>query len=839
MKLTKPKSSTATYVVIAGYILLIILMIIGLIAVYRNLVNFSEKKIREEDLSELILVGNTISKLYEIESSQNLINADLARQYFQKYDSILPLVRQNIDTLKSLSKNEERRIRLDSIEIFLSMKEKNLRDISWLLDSLKKAPLVKTEVQSSYVPKTLNKNIRDYLNKSNKQYENERVSSDTTVVKTEKKSFAERLRNVFVPRSEDSVLMIREERTPFMNTSSFNLVVDTVVNMVRYYERLDRDRQRMFQQALLARQATMNYNNTQLTSRIDDLLKIIENEELEKSIQLLSDKNKALSDSQSTVFWVSLLATLIGVVFGLLFLIDVNKSQRYRKQLEESNHRIRYLLDTREKLMLSISHDIKAPMSSILGYIELMEPPINEQKKAQYLNNMKNSSEHVLQLVMNLLDFHKLDSGKWTRKDISYNIHDLIENTASSFRPIAEQKELEFIIHNQLDEQLMSYGDPYMLRQVLSNLISNAVKFTQKGFIKVTAQQEDVPGEKPWIRLSVKDTGVGIDKENQQLIFQEFSQIEQKEAPSIEGSGLGLAIVKGLVDELGGSVSLESGKGPGSEFIVRIPLRTAKQAAYNVPNIRSNSYQFDGISVLLVDDDQVQLTMASEMLKTKNATVVTETRPDNVLQILNANEFDIIFIDIQMPGMNGFALVKKIRELEAKNIKTIPIIALSAKSDVPRNDLESAGFSDFLSKPFTSEQLFFTVYHFVNRLSEKKKFDFSLKSKTDTGVAALIDFVKDDKNASLDILRAFVEDTERNTEKIKKAFVEYDLVTSSQMAHKMLPLFKMIGDEKLIDYLSTLENKIKISQEEKEETAKRLDHHIREAKELIGELEKE
>ncbi|MDD3788636.1 MAG: hybrid sensor histidine kinase/response regulator [Petrimonas sp.] len=831
-------ASNVKYVVIAGYVLVVVVMVIGLVSVYRNLVDFSEKKIRNEDLSELMIVSTTLSKLYEIESSQNLANAELAQQYFNKYDSILPHVQENIDTLKILSKDTARHAKLDTISLLLGQKRHNLIEISSLLDSLKRAPSIKREVQNSYVPSGLNKEIRDYLKDRIENPKETVGTSDTTVVKQDRKGFLDRVRNVFNPK-EDSLVMIRQT-TPLIETDSFRFVIDTVVKMVRYSERLDLARQRKIQEILMARQLSMNYMNTALTSRIDDLLKGIENEEMEKSIQLISDKNKALNSSQRIVYIVSWLALLIAVIFGLLFLLDINRIQRYRKQLEASNEKIRQLLDAREQLMLSISHDIKAPMSSILGYIELMLPPITDEKKNLYLGNMKNSSEHVLQLVINLLDYHKLESGEWAFKEINFNVRDLVENTATSFRPIAEQKELQLIVNNKINGELMSHGDPYILRQILSNLISNAIKFTNKGSVTVTAAEEFVKMHS-WLRLQVKDTGVGIDKEDQLLIFREFKRLEGKNAyPSAEGSGLGLAIVKGLVDELGGSVTLESEKGKGAEFTVLIPLKkveeTERNSAFDNDIV---NYDFAGVSILAVDDDEVQLTMMSEMLKTKNAKVVTESNPLKVPDILRTNKFDIIFIDIQMPVTNGFALVSDIRKLDVNYVKSIPVIALSAKSGVSSADLEEAGFSGFMTKPFSSEQLFFNIYHFVNEKTGKKTNNFIFgDKKTVSGVAALVDFVKDDKEASTDILQAFVDDTGKNIEKMRNAFVEYDQTASSQLAHKMLPLFRMIADEKLVKYLSNLENKVKLMPEEKDAVLTLLEKYNHDAKELVAGIAK-
>lgn len=822
--------SVMKYEVIIGYILVVATMIVGLLAIYRNLVQFSETRVRNEDLTELIIVGNVINRLYEVEGTQNLYTSESAKGYFARYDSIRPEINSKINSLKQLAKDTSRVIKLDSIEVLLNEKEKNLQAIAVLLDSINKSPGIIRGTVSTFVPRSLNSQIEHYL--ESKNFVNKSVEeSDTTVVKGKQKKLFGRIGDA-IRGKQDSTLVIQNR--PGAVRDNIKLVIDTVVNMVRYSERLNLENQRKFQMALLQRQSSMNNTNHLLTVRIDDLLKSIEQEEIDKSIRLIEEKNATLNRSSKIVLGVSSLAILIALVFGLLFLMDINRSQRYRRRLEESNVRINQLLQSREKLMLSISHDIKAPMSSILGYIELMESGAGEDTRKMYLANMKKSGDHVLQLVTNLLDYQKIESGTWSRKEMNFNVHELVENTTDSFRPLAEKKQLEFNVFNKVPGKLLVFGDPFMIREIYSNLISNAIKYTQQGKVEVFVESLN-EREKTILKFSVKDTGIGISEEEQGNIFQEFMQIKsEKTEQQAEGSGLGLAITKGLIDELGGKIRLQSEEGKGSEFFVDIPLETSRPVEALSSDEDYPDFDVENISVLAVDDDPIQLTMMAEMLRLKKINVVTETNPDYVLNILKNNIFDLIFLDIQMPRVNGFMLIRRILDSDLLQSKSTPVIALSAKSDLSSPDFKQLGFTDFLNKPFTSGQLFSLINKYLKlKLTAETGSGENLK-----GVPVLIDVVKNDTESSLEILKAFVLDTGKNNSELEVCFEKSDMDNASHFAHKMLPLFKMMGDEKLSDLLLKLDHKEFVTEDEKIRVTSEIRRYVEEAEKLMSEMEK-
>ena len=567
----------------------------------------------------------------------------------------------------------------------------------------------------------------------------------------------------------------------------------------------------------------MSNTNALLTLQIDGLLKSIEQEELEKSIRLLQEKEVTLSSSQKTLLSVSALAVLIALCFGVAFLGDINRSQRYRKKLEKSNQRINELLKSREKLMLSISHDIKAPVSSILGYIELSESTEDKTNREQYLSNMKSSGEHVLALVKKLLDYQKLESGEWVHKNVNYSLSEMFQEIATAFVPLAEKKGLQYTIDNQLPRKLITYGDPLTVREVLNNIISNAVKYIFEGEVTVAAHFVGKEN-KPLVRFTVTDTGLGMDKNESEKIFEEFVQLNC--GAVVEGSGLGLAITKALVREMNGKISVVSEKGKGSEFAVELPvpiLLPVPPDAGNEPQ-GNDAILLDNLTILVVDDDKLQLSMVAEMLRRRNIRVVTETNPNKALEILKTRSFDLIFIDMQMPEMNGCRLMEKIRSEKPDSIRNTPIVSLSANSELTKEDLSKFGFADFLNKPFTSKELYTVIrQHAV----AKKSF----------AIDALIGQSRDDKAIALEILHSFVEVMSEDIVKLKNAIVADDLPAIAALAHKSYPVIAMMDEGMLTDLLLKMNKRETVTDAEKRFVLQSIENYIGQAEARIRELE--
>jgi len=272
-----------------------------------------------------------------------------------------------------------------------------------------------------------------------------------------------------------------------------------------------------------------------------------------------------------------------------------------------------------------------------------------------------------------------------------------------------------------------------------------------------------------------------------------------------------LAITRGLVQELNGELHLESKKGQGSKFSVSLPIKQAESSSDTDKTAVRDAYDFTNLNVLMVDDDPIQLTMASEMLNLKGAHVVTETNPENGLKLVVKNRFDIIFVDVQMPNISGYELAEMIRESGIAYCQNVPIIILSATT--PSEQLSGdESYTDYLTKPFTSDAFYEIIRKYAALTCRKSESAQRLSKQSGKNVEKLIDFVREDRQASSDILSAFVEETTANIGQLQKALENNDAQTAAALAHKMLPVFQMIGDECVVKILVAMEKRQKLPQ---------------------------
>ena len=366
--------------------------------------------------------------------------------------------------------------------------------------------------------------------------------------------------------------------------------------------------------------------------------------------------------------------------------------------------------------MLTITHDIKAPVGSILGYTDLLERITTEERQRFYLNNMQSSANHLLSLVKSLLDYHRLDAHKMDVNQVSFNPHQLFDTIYISFKPMADSKQLELNYHCNESLNRVYIGDPFRIRQIAENLLSNALKFTKEGGITLRAALEN--GQ---LHFSISDTGCGISQEEQQRIFQEFTRLHN--AQGQEGFGLGLAITRKLVLLLEGDIKIESEQDKGSCFHVYLPLpegpshpdenlsgpgaehTPASPDATGIRQTDTPREDSEPIHLILIDDDRIQLQLTTAMLERPGVTVTCCHHPEELLNQLKEKRFDVLLTDIQMPAMNGFDLLKAIRTLDTSWVQTLPVIALTARSDMDENYFCSHGFAGCLHKPFTVKDL--------------------------------------------------------------------------------------------------------------------------------------
>ncbi len=627
---------------------------------------------------------------------------------------------------------------------------------------------------------------------------------DSLITTPKKKGFFKRLAEVFSPSKQDSAVLVN---------TSLEVATDTILQPTTSKDSLQQKIRMATEEKRLQRKKTIRRTstkyqrmNTQLTARMDSLIKQYEEEMTLRARQDAELQQEVRMRSARIIGGIAVGAVLLSAFFLILIMRDISRSNRYRQQLEVANKRAEDLLVAREKLMLAITHDFKAPLGSIMGYTELLSRLTEDERQRFYLDNMKSSSEHLLKLVSDLLDFHRLDLNKAEVNRVTFNPSQLFDEIYVSFEPLTAAKGLALQCHVAPELNGRYISDPLRLRQIVNNLLSNAVKFTQKGEISLTASYDSSK-----LTIAIADTGKGMASEDRERIFQEFTRLSG--AQGEEGFGLGLSIVKKLVTLLEGTIDVQSTLGKGSCFTVTLPLYPVGKSIAESESTESENADITEesavippmkvIRVLLIDDDRIQLNLTAAMLKQHGIDAVCCEQLEQLIEQLRSSVFDVLLTDIQMPAINGFDLVKLLRASNIPQAKTIPVIAVTARSEMDKAALHEHGFAGCLHKPFTVKELLMTVNE--GQLSADEAHITEDMATAGINFSALTAYSEDDPEAASSIIQTFIEETGKNIERMQQALNDKEVDGIAAMAHKLLPLFTMIGADETITPLKWLE----------------------------------
>jgi PAS domain S-box-containing protein len=363
----------------------------------------------------------------------------------------------------------------------------------------------------------------------------------------------------------------------------------------------------------------------------------------------------------------------------------------------------------KEEFLANMSHEIRTPINGIAGMVNLLLEVQNEDDRVKYLRAIKHSTENLKVIINDILDFSIIESGKLRLEKIGFLLRTQVESIINTFRHQTNEKGLDLQFHIDKEADIVVIGDPVRLSQVLINLISNALKFTHEGSIKIHVELKNIIRDKAHIRFAVHDTGVGIPTVKLETIFESFSQADESITRRYGGTGLGLTISKQLVKLQEGEITVTSEEGSGSTFSFIIPYQIGKAADIEkekiIPNKKPDA-SFPKSRVLLVEDNDINRLYAANILKNWNCQVDGAENGFIALERLKSNSYDIIFMDIQMPVMDGYEATKTIRTTFDPPKKNIPIIALTANA-VKGDEIKSLklGMNDYIIKPFQPEDL--------------------------------------------------------------------------------------------------------------------------------------
>lgn len=707
----------------------------------------------------------------------------------------LVFVHREMETLST--SDDQQNLMTDSLLVLLREKDRNtirmLRVLSEANDSLLSAREIEEIIAEQDSVVTQQRVQHRVITKR-----------DSLITLPKKKGFFKRLAEAFVPSRQDSAVLVN---------TSLEFATDTILEAYNPADSLQQKIRIASEQKRSGKKTTIRRRNvqfrrldTQLTARIDSLVKEYEQNIVQRA-RLDAEKEQYIRQRSARIIGgIAVGAVLLSAFFLIIIWRDITRSNRYRRELEEANRRSEELLNAREKLMLTITHDFKAPLGSIIGYTDLLARLTKDERQQFYLDNMKTSSQHLLKLVTDLLDFHRLDLNKAEVNRITFNPSQLFEEVRVSFEPLTNAKNLT--LHYDIDPALNGrfISDPLRIRQIVDNLLSNAVKFTAKGSVTLAISYSSSR-----LHIAVTDTGKGMAAEDRERIFREFTRLPG--AQGEEGFGLGLSIVHKLVLLLEGTIDVQSTLGEGSTFTVHLPLypvggedavSTDASAVVpgggNLPSLDPFGQDADTskvtasppMNVLLIDDDKIQLMLTAAMLRQQGMGAVCCEQLDELTEQLRENKFDVLLTDVQMPAINGFDLLKLLRASNIPQAKNIPVIAVTARSDMDKAEFLKHGFAGCLHKPFTVTELI-------------RELTVDSEQFTVVDYSSLTSFSGGDPEAARSILVSFIEETEKNIGRMETALKGEEASEISAMAHKLLPLFTMIGAQEILPLLVWLE----------------------------------
>ena len=755
-----------------------------------------------------IIMILAISLVYSNTKSINAIN-EASREYIQKRGAA-------DSTISSLLKEEQR----------------NLKQLSDVMAGRPTQNYLQNKV------KNLNTGKDSILVHSKAPQTHEAKKTTVEVLKT-RRGFFRRLADAFKKEHAETLSVKQDSNRAVIDsvTTPVN-VAENVANILEQIDKKEKVETQDHKQSINREMEELKMVSAKLALRSAKHLSDVHQREKDNMQEAIE---KAMEARKHLLWQMELLA--IVAFFAIVIMIwfiwrDARKERIYRENLEAANEEIQRIMNQRERLLLTITHDIKAPAASISGFIDLMKDYVSNPQGIECLQNIKNSAAHLSHLVASLLDYHQLENGLMKVQPTSFSPAQLVAESVEGMKLRAEEKGLAISFECKIKgmgtsdssdssetsdspmKKKFFRADAFRIRQILDNLVSNAIKYTDRGNVTIQAQVSEILG-KPTLTLSVKDTGKGMTDEEKQKVFQAFTRL--KSAQGIEGTGLGLSITQELVSLLGGEIILHSTLGKGSTFIVTIPIEPAPKeespemapseikhdpspdsaqdkegqnpGSHQVTDIKKKP-EFANHKILILDDDKLQLQLLQEMLRRiigDTWQVFACNHVMDALTTLHNEQPALMLMDIEMPEMNGMDMIAHI------NHTHMMVVAMTAHDTSILEQLQKAGFDDCLFKPFSMEKLSDILgiesQPQLDAQSETpSQPDLSSQQKSKPQLDSLLAFSGGDEEAAKEILDTVKQELAAHLENLKEAVEEESLSTDriGKTAHKLLPIATMM-----------------------------------------------
>ncbi len=726
-------------------------------------------------------------------------------------------LRKSLDTLTTLYANDEEQLKRIKILKRLLVD----RDKQFLLYLEVKETLVNTQSFSDEVAK-LNELFSQRTREADSAvFTTETATSTTTLAPEEEQKSRGFLSRLFGKKKSEVYKIITEEYKIKRDTLN-QQVQDSLMRDVEATLRTIETEQRKKSDRFLRRESELASSSNALTKQMLNVLREVEAEAL---VQIDQNGFQAKEVVNEGVFQIKIIIVgffLITLVLGYLILTDITKNNKYRLALEKAKDEAEYHGKAKQRFLSNMSHEIRTPLQAILGYAELVAKQENPNKR--HVAAIHQSSVHLLQIVNEVLDYNRIISGEFSFENVDFDLLKLLEEVIAAMKPLAEQKGLQLIADFNLGGERWISGDAFRLKQVLYNLLGNAIKFTRKGHVKlkVECKRKD---DDLHCYFNVEDTGIGFAEEDHDKIFKEFEQADapDKQELNRHGAGLGLAIVKTLIDAQNGRINVKSKVGEGTIFVVylkfiitALPLQMAKEQEAKV--VETNK------TIWVIDDDRLILELCALIFSAHHIPYKTFSTAEEVLAQHPDENLAYVLIDMRLEGITGLELYQQLKTKLSSSIKYYAITAQVLPDE--RQAVLDQGFEGIIMKPFKAEDLLALFQ--ISPLAEKNiGFDGSSLKKMTMG----------DQKMMARILASFMRDCEEDQEILRHSIAIEDQSAIRLVVHRLAGRIAQIGAKELGAAFRQLEQEVAVQNVIEEATKLRLSKLLEQLNLLLSTIE--
>lgn len=751
-------------------IILIVLTVIISVAGYHAYIRLDNMVVELQENAEPnynLLILNEVSFLVnEMEREVESYRSNAKPEFLRNFNEALNDSQYLLDSLKTQYNRAELKQNCDSLSYLIKERAKVQTKLSALNNNLLGNTLEDLTARINEIPKTL-------------------AAADTIEDKVEKRGLIKR---IFTKKPKKDTIQVPSQ--------SEILQYEIMAELAKAKEEsTEKDNALQYQLAYLERESRV------FQDRIIDLIDSMESHELEAARTHVASVQGLAKDTNREVVVFSVLSSALLLITLFSQLNYVGRNRKYQAALREAKKNAEDLAKAKEKFLANMSHEIRTPMNAISGFTnQLLKNTENGEQKEQ-LQIIKSSSDHLLHLLNDILDLSKLQARKVTLNKQNFDLHQLLKDSTSIFQEMASQKGLALKLEiNEVPEFVVA--DEQRIRQILLNLIHNAIKFTDQGHVKLIASSTRMKGDAVQLMLEVKDSGIGIAKDQQTKIFEEFEQANTGD--QAKGTGLGLAISTMLVKLHDGQLSVESEPNKGTSMIVSLPVSIGKKEESDAQKAPMNLVKLTAISILVADDEPFNLKLLETIFKGHDINLALAKDGKEAMEFLKNKAFDIAILDAKMPGFSGLEIVQRIRREGGPNSE-IPMIALTATiSETERAQSLKAGFNHILKKPFNEDDLIRLIERETNGRKAKAVMNVHRSEK-----APVFDLTSlsqmGDQDFVNEMIRIFKSSSARSIENCKKAVKLKIRDGISNEAHKMLPPARHLSANELVRALEALQ----------------------------------